>query len=114
MAFTGDVRFKTLLASVLEQNELRGKSPYELQFAGGNSGWSFGVPQYDLSTKRQDGIDLFTKILQNAKNGSNYIIDDGDPLTGRTNDKITEGSGRNMRQGGERQGGSRSVEAAED
>jgi len=87
MAFTGDVRFKTLLASVLEQNELGGKSPYELQFAGGNSGWSFGVPQYDLSTKRQDGIDLFTKILQNAKNGSNYIIDDGDPLTGRTNDK---------------------------
>jgi len=28
--------------------------------------------------------------------------------------KNIEGSGRNMRQGGERQGGSRSVEAAED
>ena len=87
MAFTGDVRFKTILASVLEENELRGKSPYEIQYAGGNSGWSFGVPQYDLSTRNQEGINLFIRILQNAKNGSNYIIDDGDPLTGRTNDK---------------------------
>ena len=31
MAFTGDVRFKTLLASVLEKNELNGASAYELR-----------------------------------------------------------------------------------
>ena len=88
MAFTGDVRFKTILASVLKKNELNGESPYKLLWAGNsNSGWSFGVPQYDLSTNNQEQIKLFTEILQKAKNGSNYIIDDGDPLTGRTNDK---------------------------
>lgn len=32
MSFTGDVRFKTILARVLEKNELNGKSAYALYF----------------------------------------------------------------------------------
>ncbi len=95
MSFTGDaetVRFKEILARVLEKNELNGKSPYALAFATKNSngGWSFGVPQYDLSTG--SGVDLFRNILENAqvKDESGnyiYIIDDGDPTTDREHDK---------------------------
>ncbi|MBN2653564.1 MAG: hypothetical protein JXR79_00410 [Nitrospirae bacterium] len=95
MSFTGDaetIRFKTILASVLEKNELNGKSPYALYFAtkASNSGWSFGVPQYDLS--EGNNVNLFRDILINAQvkdNSGNYIyvIDDGDPTTNRANDK---------------------------
>jgi hypothetical protein len=81
MNFTGDIAFKEKLARVLEKNELNGKSPYALYFATKNSksGWSFGIPQYDLSTR--NGRALFQRILNNAQDANgNFIVDDGDPL----------------------------------
>jgi hypothetical protein len=92
MSFTGDaetIRFKTLLASVFEMNELAGKSAYALYFATkkSDSGWSFGVPQYDLGSRNQEGIDLFRRILQNPMDQGRYIIDDGDPKTDRLHDR---------------------------
>jgi len=75
--------FKNKLFEILTQNELGGASPYALSFAGGRSGYSFGVTQLDV-TNNPDALDVFELILLNAKDSNgNYIIDDGDPNTPR-------------------------------
>ncbi|MCK9395813.1 MAG: hypothetical protein M0Q44_09510, partial [Methylobacter sp.] len=91
--FTGDVTFKNKLFTLMGLNEASGKTsntPYVLSWANtANSGWSFGYIQYDLSTGNADGNDLFKDILRNAVDSAgNYIIDDGDPTTGRLDDKL--------------------------
>jgi|GEM_PF-3870038 len=87
MSSAEEIRFKELLARVLEKNELSGRSPYKLCFATkySDSGWSFGVPQYDLGVG--NNRELFRDILTKAKNGDKHIIDDGDPKTDREADK---------------------------
>lgn len=68
------------------QNELGGASPYALSAAkAGKSGYSFGVPQYDLSVN-VDGRTLLQDILKNAMSGGSFIVDDGNPATGRDQD----------------------------
>jgi hypothetical protein len=87
MSSADESRFRELLAHVLEKNELSGRSPYKLYFATkySDSGWSFGVPQYDLGVGNKR--ELFKEILREAKDGDKYIIDDGDPNTDRKKDK---------------------------
>ena len=100
MPFTGTadvIRFKGLLNEVLIQSELGGASPYTLSSAkAGRSGYSFGVPQYDLSVVGsmagdQTARDLFKGILRNATDSNgNYLIDDGNPATSRENDSLVD------------------------
>jgi hypothetical protein len=80
-----DVAFKEKLISVLEKNELGSLSPYVLRWAGtAESGWSYGVVQYDLGQANETGRWTFVDVLLNAKDSAgNFIIDDGDPTTGR-------------------------------
>ena len=94
MSYSGDAAFKAILAQVLRQNELGNKTPYQLYFATKSSvsGWSFGVPQWDLSVNNF-GQALFADILQKATytdaNGvTQYFIEDNDPNTGRLNDTV--------------------------
>ena len=94
MPFTGTadvVRLKGLLNQVLIQNELGCASPYALSSAKtGRSGYSFGVPQYDLSVSG-NVVEraLFERILQQATDANgNFTIDDGNPATSRTNDTL--------------------------
>ncbi|MDH4188215.1 MAG: hypothetical protein OEV08_14585, partial [Nitrospira sp.] len=100
MPFTGTaevIRFKGLLNQVLIQNELGGASPYALSSAtAGRSGYSFGVPQYDLSVAGNTAgnvtvRDLFKDILRNVTDSNgNYLIDDGNPATSRLNDSLVD------------------------
>ncbi|MDF0666770.1 MAG: calcium-binding protein [Nitrospira sp.] len=88
MPFTGtpdEIRLKGLLNDLFLQNELSGASPYTLSFAVGKSGYSFGVPQFDLSSN-SDGQNLLKEILENATISGSFIVDDGNPATGRSND----------------------------
>lgn len=88
MPFTGttaEIAFKQKLHRVLEKNELNGESAYALRWAGtANSGWSFGVPQWDLSVGSTFNSNLFLDILLNATDSAgNFVIDDGDAATAR-------------------------------
>lgn len=89
MPFTGtpdEIRLKGLLHDLFIQNELGGASPYALSFATtGKSGYSFGIPQYDLS-KNTDARDILRAILENATSGGSFMVDDGNPATGRSDD----------------------------
>lgn len=82
--FTGDVTFKEQLIRVLEINELNGLSPYSLSWAGTpESGWSFGVVQYDIGAL-EFARNLFLDVLLNAKDANgNYIVLDSNSSTGR-------------------------------
>src|SRR5206468_8121265 len=63
-----------------------GASAYVLHWVEGstNSGWTIGVPQWDLSVGKVFNNNLFLDILLNAKDSAgNFIIDDGNPATGR-------------------------------
>src|SRR6266508_4558935 len=86
MNFTGtpqDIAFKQKLFHVLQQNELGGASPYQLIFAGGKSGYSFGVSQLDVSHNSL-ALATFKDILLNAVDFEGfYIIDDLNPATQR-------------------------------
>ena len=68
--FTGGdnlIGIKAKLHEVLMQTELNnGKGAYEVNFAGGNSGISFGGNQMDLAHGNEKYEELFTKILENA------------------------------------------------
>lgn len=84
--FTGNVALKEKIFRVLKANELRaGQDPYILTPPpGGNSGWSYGWLQFDLASKNMIGCNAFVRILLEATdNAGNYIIDDGNPTTGR-------------------------------
>lgn len=89
MPFTGtpdEIRLKELLNDLFIQNELGGASPYALSAAKvGRSGYSYGVPQYDLSIPG-DGRTVLQDVLQSAMSGGSFIVDDGNPATGRSND----------------------------
>jgi len=60
-----DAEIRANLDAVLLTNELGGKSPYVLQNAGSNSGYSFGGIQWDLS-KNKVGKGIILDILNNA------------------------------------------------
>jgi hypothetical protein len=88
MPFTGTpdvIAFKEKFNRVLAANEIEGRSPYALYWAGtAKSGYSFGVPQWDLAQGKSTTNNRFLDILLNAKDSSgNYIVDDGNPNTGR-------------------------------
>lgn len=90
MAYTGtpnEIQFKQRLERMVEKNELTGKSPYALQWAGTSaSGWSFGVFQYDIAGL-PSAKSLIQNILKNATSISgSYILDDGNSATTRTSD----------------------------
>lgn len=89
ITFTGDVAFKQRLFRVLEKNELSGVSPYSIKFAtsASRSAWSFGWLQHDLGTAFAQA--LFRDILEQATNAvGTFLIQDGDPNTGRSNDRL--------------------------
>lgn len=69
MPFTGtpdEIRLKGFLNDLFIQNELGGASPYVLSFAkAGKSGYSFGVPQFDLSSNT-DGQNVLKARIQVA------------------------------------------------
>lgn len=70
-----EIRLKGFLNDLFIQNELGGASPYVPSFAKtGKSGYSFGVPQFDLSSNA-DGQNVLKVILENATTGSAFIVD---------------------------------------
>ncbi|MEZ5691983.1 MAG: hypothetical protein R3D71_10030 [Rickettsiales bacterium] len=71
-----------IIGVVLAKNEvgndsINNEEPYKLSYAGGNSGYSFGWNQLDLS-KNSKAIDHLTNILTNAidPNTGNLVVDD--------------------------------------
>ncbi len=95
VTFTGpDAAIKQRIYDVLLLNELGGdtEDAYQLSLAPkGRSGYSFGLPQYDLGSRNPTATDLFRDILLNARylDGA-YVIDDLDPATSRENDTEIE------------------------
>jgi Ca2+-binding RTX toxin-like protein len=75
--FEGDdslTGFEYLVATILLKNELGGLSNgYELAHSTGNSGYSFGGNQMDLSVN-DDGQNLLRDILTNATDENNNLI----------------------------------------
>lgn len=78
MSFNG---FQELIYEMLQQNELSGISPYQLQppVPMTTSTWTFGTPQFDIGSGNALALNTFENILLNAKdsNGS-YIISPSD------------------------------------
>lgn len=72
--FTG---FKQKLFSLMKKNETENKA-YQLSYAGGNSGYSYGWVQFDLASGPKIGKDKFATILKNAtdSNGNKIIPSD--------------------------------------
>lgn len=106
--FSGDIVFKERLMRVIKKNELNGKSPYALYWAGtSQSGWSFGEVQYDLSGGLDTALELFAKVLLNAKdNVDKYLVDDDKPATGRgTVDNIEDKKVKDFYDRAQRKGG---------
>jgi hypothetical protein len=99
VVFTGsksEVRKKQIIDNVLLDNELGGNAAkaYVISDAqAGVSGYSFGVAQWDVAHATQinssgkTDVDLLSEILTNATDSNGkYIIDDGNPSTGRLAD----------------------------
>ena len=71
--------FSKAVGKVLVKNELGGVSNgYELAFAGGDSGYSFGGNQLDLSSNTNKAKSVLVDILTNARDlGGNLIFENG-------------------------------------
>jgi len=94
LTFTGtayQITWKQKMHSVFVLNELGPASPYVLSYAVlGKSGYSFGYPQWDVANN-DAAVVILLDILQNATNASDqYIIQDGDPNTGRNDDALIQ------------------------
>lgn len=86
ITYTGNVALKKKIMRIMQIHELApGLAPYQLTWAPGTRrGWSFGWIQFDLASGDSFGLNTFAKVLLTAKDkAGNYIIDDGDPSTGR-------------------------------
>jgi Ca2+-binding RTX toxin-like protein len=88
MALTG---FKKLLMDVLIHNELSGNSPYSLlPISVAPSGWSFGVPQFDVKNN-PTAANLLASILLNATDAAgSYIVDPANTTNRGTVGNITD------------------------
>jgi Ca2+-binding RTX toxin-like protein len=87
MIFTGPSELqalKQLIVNLFKLNE--SKQPYSLTFAGGNSGFSFGYPQFDLGQGDAALNKEFVSILTNATDVATgqFIVDSNLTGTART------------------------------
>src|SRR4030095_10576711 len=87
---TDDQKYwKQKMYEVFLLNELGSKTAYTLSWAGtAGSGYSFGYVQWDLA-KNSTARTILRNILENATNAAGqYIIEDNDSETGRSNDSL--------------------------
>jgi hypothetical protein len=95
MNFTGtaqEIAFKVRLDRVLRKNEIGNLTEYALYYAGvSTSGWSFGVPQFDLGQQNTRVVEYLAKVLLEArKPDGTYLIDDNNSATDRGSPKKPE------------------------
>lgn len=77
-----------LYHEAMMNNELRnGYGAYELSYAGGKSGFSFGGNQMDMSKKKKETIKLFIDILNNANDSTGNKILTKDEINTIVGDK---------------------------